>query len=217
MPVVTHLVSLTQAAGVEAHFSEFVRHAHASHPEFAHGWLNAAREMHPYVAERILREQGWPEEIIGGVRAHAPFTGEPRDTPLKRTIFAVDELSGFITACALVYERDLSKLDPARVRRKLKDKSFAKQVSRDDIRVGLEELGGDAGDQYALVVINTNGRKDSSTAEGDNVMKLNVRNVTLVDILNPEGQTFEVPNSGTLRVTVPKQRAMVLVPENQKK
>ena len=56
MTVVTHLVSLTQAAGVEAHFSEFVRHAHASHPEFAHGWLNAARGMHPYVAERVAGE-----------------------------------------------------------------------------------------------------------------------------------------------------------------
>ena len=56
MPVVTHLVSLTQAAGVEAHFSEFVRHARASHPEFAHGWLNAARDMHPYVADRVEGE-----------------------------------------------------------------------------------------------------------------------------------------------------------------
>jgi len=56
MTVVTHLVSLTQAAGVEAHFSEFVRHAHASHPEFEHGWLNAARGMHPYVAERVAGE-----------------------------------------------------------------------------------------------------------------------------------------------------------------
>jgi predicted hydrolase (HD superfamily) len=108
-------------------------------------------DEHPYVAERLLRERGWPEEIIGGVRAHAPFTGEPRDTPLKRTIFAVDELSGFITACALVYERDLGKLDPARVRRKLRDKSFAKQVNRDDIRVGLEELGGDADEQIQFV------------------------------------------------------------------
>jgi hypothetical protein len=56
VPVVTHLVSLTQAAGVEAHFSEFVRHARASHPEFAHGWLNAARDMHPYVADRVEGE-----------------------------------------------------------------------------------------------------------------------------------------------------------------
>ena len=56
MPVITHLVSLTQAAGVAAHFSEFVRHARASHPEFVHGWLNAARAMHPYVAERVAGE-----------------------------------------------------------------------------------------------------------------------------------------------------------------
>jgi glycosidase len=81
----------------------------------------------------------------------------------------------------------------------------------------FERTGGDAGDQYALVVLNTNGRKDSATAEGANVMKLGVRNVTFVDILNPEGQTFDVPNSGTLRITVPKQRAMVLVPQDQKK
>jgi predicted hydrolase (HD superfamily) len=108
-------------------------------------------DEHPYVAERILREQGWPEEIIAGVRAHAPFTGEPRDTPLKQTIFAVDELSGFITACALVYERNLGNVTPARVRRKLKDKSFAKQVNRDDIRIGLEELGGDADEHIQFV------------------------------------------------------------------
>jgi hypothetical protein len=81
----------------------------------------------------------------------------------------------------------------------------------------FERTGGDAGDQYALVVLNTNGRQDSATADGANVMTLSLNNVTLVDILNPEGQTFEVPNSGTLRITVPKQRAMVLVPENQKK
>ena len=108
-------------------------------------------DEHPYVAERILRERGWPEQIIAGVRAHAPFTGEPRDTPLKKTIFAVDELSGFITACALVYGRDLGNVDPSRVRKKLKDKSFAKQVNRDDIRQGLEELGGDPDQHIQLV------------------------------------------------------------------
>jgi alpha-amylase len=81
----------------------------------------------------------------------------------------------------------------------------------------FERTGGDAGDQYALVVLNTNGRKDSATADGANVMKLGVKGVTLVDILNPEGQTFEVPASGELRITVPKQRAMVLVPQDQKK
>jgi putative nucleotidyltransferase with HDIG domain len=109
-------------------------------------------DEHPYVAERILRERGWPEEIIRGVRAHAPFTGEPRDTPLKKAIYAVDELSGFVVACALVYDRDLDKVDPARVKKKLKDKSFARQVNREDIRVGLEDLGGDPDEHIQAVI-----------------------------------------------------------------
>jgi predicted hydrolase (HD superfamily) len=109
-------------------------------------------DQHPYVAERILREQGWPEEIIAGVRAHAPFTGEPRDTPMKKSIYAVDELSGFVYACALVYDRDLGKLDPARVKKKLKDKSFARQVNRDDIREGLADIGGDPDEHIQAVI-----------------------------------------------------------------
>ena len=108
-------------------------------------------DEHPYVAERILRERGWPEEIIAGVRAHAPFTGEPRDTPLKKTIFAVDELSGFITACALVYGRDLSNVTPERVRKKLKDKSFARQVIREDIFTSFEEMEGDPDEHIRFV------------------------------------------------------------------
>jgi alpha-amylase len=83
--------------------------------------------------------------------------------------------------------------------------------------VAYERTGGDAGDAYALVVINTNGRKNSVTADGANVMKLGVSGVTLVDVLGPDRQTFDVPASGELRVTVPAQRAMVLVPEDQVK
>lgn len=109
-------------------------------------------EEHPYVGARILRERGWPEEIVRGVLAHAPFTGEPRDTPMKKTIYAVDELSGFIVACALVYDRDLSKLDPARVRKKLKDKAFARQVNREDIANGLADLGGDPDEHIQTVI-----------------------------------------------------------------
>lgn len=109
-------------------------------------------EDHPFKGAQILRERGWPDEIIGGVLAHAPYSGELRNTPLKRTIYAVDELSGFVVACALVYERDLGKLDPARVRKKLKDKSFARQVNREDIRVGLEDLGGDPDEHIQFVI-----------------------------------------------------------------
>ena len=108
-------------------------------------------EEHPYVGARILREQGWPEEIVEGVLAHAAFTGVARDTPLKKTIFAVDELTGFITACALVYGRDLSKVNPSRVRKKLKDKSFARQVRREDITASFEEMEGDPDEHIQFV------------------------------------------------------------------
>lgn len=109
-------------------------------------------DEHPYVGARILRERGWPEEIVRGVLAHAPFTGEPRDTPLKKTIFAVDELTGFITACALVYGRDLSNVTPSRVRKKLKDKSFARQVRREDIAASFEEMEGDPDEHIQFVI-----------------------------------------------------------------
>jgi glycosidase len=97
---------------------------------------------------------------------------------------------------------------------------YATTHTKDEGDAGIfayERTGGDAGDQYALVVLNTNGRHDSVTSDGTTLMKVTKTNITLVDILNPEGQTFDVPNSGTLSITVPKQRAMVLVPQNQKK
>ncbi len=109
-------------------------------------------DEHPYVGARLLREAGWPEEIVEGVLAHAEFTGVKRDTPLKKTIFAVDELTGFITACALVYGRDLNNVTPERVRRKLKDKNFAKQVNRQDILTGFDEMESDPDEHIAFVI-----------------------------------------------------------------
>ena len=109
-------------------------------------------DEHPFVGARILKERGWSQEIIDGVMAHAPYSGVARDTPLKQSIFAVDELSGFVVACALVHGRSFGNLNPTRVRKKLKDKSFARQVNRDDIRVGLEELGGDADEHIQFVI-----------------------------------------------------------------
>lgn len=113
---------------------------------------NPTTDGHPFVGARLLREQGWPEEIVRGVLAHAPYTGEARDTPLKRTIYAVDELTGFVVACALVYGRDLSQVTPERVRKKLKDKAFARQVNREDIATGFRELELDPDEQVRLVV-----------------------------------------------------------------
>src|SRR5215203_762464 len=109
-------------------------------------------DEHPFVGAQILKERGWSQEIIDGVLAHAPYSGVSRDTPLKQSIFAVDELSGFVMACALVYGRSFENLDPSRIRKKLKDKSFARQVNRDDIRVGLDEIGGDPDEHIQYVI-----------------------------------------------------------------
>jgi putative nucleotidyltransferase with HDIG domain len=109
-------------------------------------------DEHPFVGAAIMRERGWPQEIVEGVLAHADYSGVKRDTPLKKTIFAVDELTGFITACALVYGRDLSNVTPQRVRKKLKDKSFARQVNRQDILTGFGEMDTDPDQHIAFVV-----------------------------------------------------------------
>jgi putative nucleotidyltransferase with HDIG domain len=109
-------------------------------------------EEHPFVGAAIMRERGWPEETVEGVLAHADYSGVKRDTPLKKTIFAVDELTGFITACALVYGRDLSNVTPERVRKKLKDKSFARQVNRQDILTSFDEVDTDPDEHIAFVV-----------------------------------------------------------------
>ena len=113
---------------------------------------NPTVEGHPFVGAGILREQGWPDEVVRGVLAHASYSGEPRDTALKRTIFGVDELTGFIVACALVYGKDLSQVTPERVRKKLKDKAFARQVNREDIQVGFSESGGEPDELIRFVV-----------------------------------------------------------------
>jgi putative nucleotidyltransferase with HDIG domain len=97
---------------------------------------------HPTKGEPILAERGVPEEIRRAILSHADFTGVPRTTQLEKTLFACDELAGFLTACSYVKPgRSIGEVETASVRRKLKDKAFARQVSREDIRKGAEELG----------------------------------------------------------------------------
>jgi putative nucleotidyltransferase with HDIG domain len=97
---------------------------------------------HPYVGVAYLREQGWPEEICGAILSHADYSGEPRDTPMRKALYAVDELSGFVTAVALVKpSRSVHEVDVRSVQKKLKDKAFARAVHREDIFRGAEELG----------------------------------------------------------------------------
>lgn len=97
---------------------------------------------HPEQGMRILRERGWPEDLVLAVGSHADYTGIPRDTLLARTLFAVDELCGFLTAVAYVRpSRRIADVEVSSVKKKMKDKAFARSVSRDDIVRGAEALG----------------------------------------------------------------------------
>ena len=98
-------------------------------------------EEHPYVGTELLRSRGYPVGMIEAILGHAPYTGTPRTTLLSKTLFAVDELAGFITAVAYVRPTRLEGMTAKSVRKKLKDKAFAAAVSRADIQQGAEELG----------------------------------------------------------------------------
>lgn len=103
---------------------------------------HSATEEHPAAGVRILAEQGFPEPLQRAILGHASYTGVPRDTPVARALFAVDELCGFLVACALVRpSKSLADLEVASVKKKLKDKAFARGVSREDVIQGAAELG----------------------------------------------------------------------------
>jgi putative nucleotidyltransferase with HDIG domain len=110
-------------------------------------------EDHPFRGAEILRGRGWPEEIIDAVMAHAEHTGVERDTRLKQAIYAVDELTGFIVATALVRpDKKLHSVKVKSVKKKLKDKSFAAAVDRDQIKRGANELGIGLDEHIAVVL-----------------------------------------------------------------
>ena len=95
---------------------------------------------HPLKGSEILKGLGYPEELRRAILAHAEYTGVPRDTMLAKTLFACDELAGFITACSLVRPENIASLQAKSVRKRMKDKAFARSVSREDITKGAEEL-----------------------------------------------------------------------------
>ena len=96
---------------------------------------------HPFVAIKMLRERSIvDDEIINAILGHAQYSGTPRETPMAKTLFAVDELSGFIVACAKVRPTGITDMEPSSVKKKLKDKPFAAAVSREDIRQGIAEM-----------------------------------------------------------------------------
>jgi putative nucleotidyltransferase with HDIG domain len=103
---------------------------------------NPTWETHVYAGAKILRERGWPEEIVVGMESHASYLNIPRTTMMQKTLFAVDELVGFITAVALVRpSKSVMDVEASSVRKKMKDKAFARSVNREDILSGAELLG----------------------------------------------------------------------------
>ncbi|HEY3541460.1 MAG TPA: HDIG domain-containing protein [Gaiellaceae bacterium] len=114
--------------------------------------MHPTLDKHPQDGASILREEGYPEDVVEAVLSHAEHLGLPRDTPLKKALFACDELSGFVHACALVRPGGLDGLEPKSVKKKLKQPSFAAGVHREDVYKGAEELGVDLDDHIRTVV-----------------------------------------------------------------
>jgi putative nucleotidyltransferase with HDIG domain len=114
--------------------------------------IHPTLDKHPQDGAPILREEGYPEEVVEAVLSHANHLGLPRDTPLKRSLFACDELSGFVHACGLVRPTGLEGLEPKSVKKKLKQPSFAAGVSRDDVYQGAELLELELDEHIANVV-----------------------------------------------------------------
>ncbi len=118
-------------------------------------WPNDERlpdDEHPTTGVKILREKGYPDEIVQAVLGHAEHTGVPRETLMAKTLFAVDELTGFLTACALVRPDGINGMKVKSVKKKFKDPSFARGVNRDDVNKGVADLGVEFSEHVQLVI-----------------------------------------------------------------
>ncbi|MFY9742545.1 MAG: HAD family hydrolase [Candidatus Sulfotelmatobacter sp.] len=110
-------------------------------------------EDHPYKGNEILKERGWPEVVRRAIMSHAEYTGVARDSPMEKALFACDELAGFITAVALIKPgKTLAEVDVKSVRKRMKDKAFARKVNRDDIVNGAAALGVDLDEHIAFCI-----------------------------------------------------------------
>jgi putative nucleotidyltransferase with HDIG domain len=119
------------------------------YPNNAH----SATEEHPAQGVAILREKGWPDDILQAILGHAAYCNVPRTTPMARALFAVDELTGLITATALVKPtKSVHDVEVKSVRKKMKDKAFARGVSREDVLLGAQELGVELDDHIQFVI-----------------------------------------------------------------
>ena len=132
----SHFVELYSATGL-LHDFDYERHP--------------SPQEHPWVGVRVLEERGWPVEIRHAILGHAEYTGTPRISHLDKTLFACDELAGFLTACALIKPtKSIHDVEVAGVRKKLKDKAFARGVNRDDVINGAKELAVDLDQHIAF-------------------------------------------------------------------
>ncbi len=122
--------------------------------------LDDTENGHPRTALRLFEELGWPQEVIDAVAGHATFLEVPRETDMAKALFAVDELSGFIAACALVRPTGIEGMKPKSVKKKLKQPSFAAGVNRDEVAQGAEELGVDFDEHVAFVIAAMEARAD---------------------------------------------------------
>src|SRR3954452_14982557 len=122
---------------------------------------------HPRYAIEELRRLGYPEEMIEAIAGHAVYLGVPRETPMAKALFAVDELSGFVAACALVRPTGIHGMTPKSVKKKLKQPSFAAAVNRDEVREGAEELGVDFDEHLRKVIAAMEGRAAELGLEGE--------------------------------------------------
>jgi putative nucleotidyltransferase with HDIG domain len=136
-------VDLWEAVGL-LHDMDYERHPNLE---------RSATDGHPFVAVAWLRENGWGEEICRAILSHADYANISRETPLEKTLYAVDELSSFVIAVALVRPtKSIHDVDVRAVKKKMKDKAFARAVNRDDIVRGAEELGVPLNDVIANVI-----------------------------------------------------------------
>ncbi|MEX2155028.1 MAG: HD domain-containing protein [Gemmatimonadaceae bacterium] len=140
------------------HDFDYERYPNAEH---------SASDGHPAHGVRVLRERGWPEDILQAILGHATYSGVARDTPLAKALFAVDELTGLVTATALVRpSRSLNEVDARSVRKKMKDKAFARGVNREDVLLGAQELGVDLDEHIQFVIDAMRGAADTLGLSG---------------------------------------------------
>jgi putative nucleotidyltransferase with HDIG domain len=125
-----------------------------------------APDGHPRTALKVLEELDYPPEVVRAIASHADYLGVPRETPMEKTLAAVDELAGFLVACAAVRPEGIRGLTPKSVKKKLKQPSFAAAVSRDEIRENVEALGADLDEHIRILVAALEARADELELTG---------------------------------------------------